>query len=158
METVTGIFIGAYLRIFLKMQHDDGDSEVWEPRTSWVVPSFQRSSRRLLSDVGRAARYATSGVSTFRRTSTVSGNVQGLDRSHRTASLDDIRYRSLHLREDNSMIESSTITEESFSLFRLSRDEKLTLLCLSVVDMFSYCCMSIMAPFFPEKVQTFAFH
>ncbi|GAV05745.1 hypothetical protein RvY_15826 [Ramazzottius varieornatus] len=126
------------------------DSEIWEPRTSWVVPSFQRSSRRLPSNVGRAARYATSGVSvgSFRRSSTIAGPVQNLERA---PSLDGIRYRLFHPPDDAST-ESSTSTEESFSLLKMSREEKLTLLCLAIVDMFSYLCMSIMAPFFPEKV------
>ncbi|OQV14427.1 MFS-type transporter SLC18B1 [Hypsibius exemplaris] len=135
------------------MQYDspmDGGDDVWEPRTSWVLPSLHRNSRRVMSDVGRAARYASGGM--FRPQ--MAGNVQ-----RRTSWNEGFGRRTRSMpggmeAPSSSSVESSTnSSEEAFSLLRMNRDEKKTLLCLAVVDLFSYLCMSIMAPFFPAKVE-----
>ncbi|XP_055339796.1 MFS-type transporter SLC18B1-like [Paramacrobiotus metropolitanus] len=132
------------------MLHDDlEEPDVWSPKTSWILPSLHRSSRRLLSDVGRAARYASGSLR---------GGAEDPRRFlQRSASLDGLHSAAWRRLSAEDHIEPITESQEAeleakFSFLAMSRNEKLTLLCLAVVDMFSYLCMSIMSPFFPIKV------
>lgn len=114
--------------------------DVWGPRTSWVLPSLHRNSRRLLSDVGRAARYA-SGKSLMSSAADV-GDPTTLEGSRQSLRRHSIAHSSVEVSQ----------SPETFSFLAMTKDEKITLLCLALVDMFAYLCMSIMAPFFPVKV------